>query len=57
MILLPLEPITNALFIVGSVRRNVDREEDDFYPTPRYAIEKLLDREHFTGTIWEPACG
>jgi len=29
----------------------------DHYPTPLPAIEKLLERESFEGTIWEPACG
>lgn len=34
-----------------------NRERDDFYPTPPYAVEALLAREQFTGPIWEPACG
>jgi hypothetical protein len=33
------------------------REKDDFYATPDYAIDALLDREIFQGEIWEPACG
>lgn len=33
------------------------REQDDFYRTPAYATEALLQREIFNGTIWEPACG
>lgn len=37
-------------------RQNV--EEHDFYPTPDYATEALLDRELFEeGVIWECACG
>lgn len=33
------------------------RPAADFYPTPRYATESLLQREKFTGDILEPACG
>lgn len=47
-----LEQITR---IVGS--GNPNREKDDFYATPAYAIDALLKREKFEGTIWEPACG
>jgi hypothetical protein len=36
---------------------NPDREKDDFYATPDWAIDALLDREKFDGEIWEPACG
>lgn len=41
--------------IVGS--GNPNREKDDFYATPDYAIDALLKRETFDGEIWEPACG
>jgi hypothetical protein len=41
--------------IVGS--GNPNREKDDFYATPNWAIDALLDRETFSGEIWEPACG
>lgn len=40
-----------------SVIPSVDREKDDFYPTPPPATRALLKRETFAGTIWEPACG
>jgi hypothetical protein len=33
------------------------RKENDFYPTPVWGTQALLDREKFTGIIWEPACG
>ena len=46
-----------ALSIVGSSRNNGEREADDFYPTPPYAVEELLKREVFSGNIWECACG
>jgi hypothetical protein len=36
---------------------NPNREKDDFYATPDWAIDALLDREKFPGEIWEPACG
>ena len=50
-------PSTKALSIVGSSRSNGDREVEDFYPTPPYAVEELLKREVFIGNIWECACG
>lgn len=34
-----------------------NREKDDYYPTPPYAVAALLRCEKFTGPIWEPACG
>lgn len=40
---------------VGSSSK--DRDSDDFYRTGAIATEKLLSKEKFTGTIWEPACG
>ena len=46
-----------ALSIVGSSRRNGERELNDFYPTPTHAVEALIEREPFVGTTWEPACG
>jgi hypothetical protein len=49
--------MTKALSIVGSSRNNGEREKDDFYPTPKYAVEELLKREVFYGNIWECACG
>lgn len=33
------------------------RQDEDFYPTPRYVTQALLDNYQFSGTIWEPACG
>ena len=45
---------TNPLSIVG-FRKN--RAVADFYPTPDYAVEELLKRISFAGSIWEPACG
>src|SRR4028118_77313 len=53
----PAKPTSKALSIVGSSRSNGDRGIDDFYPTPAYAVEKLLEKETFTGNIWECACG
>jgi hypothetical protein len=46
-----------ALSIVGSSRRNGDRDEFDFYPTPHSATHALMTREVFSGSVWEPACG
>ncbi|WP_142810680.1 class I SAM-dependent methyltransferase [Tepidiphilus olei] len=33
------------------------RDAMDNYPTPGIAVEALLERESFDGTVWEPACG
>ena len=33
------------------------RPENDFYSTDPREVEKLLEKERFEGTIWEPACG
>lgn len=41
----------------ASTLKPATREADDFYSTPRSAVEQLLAAEHFWGTIWEPACG
>jgi len=49
--------MTKALSIVGSSRNNGKREKDDFYPTPKYAVDELLKREVFNGNVWECACG
>ena len=38
-------------------RRLIDRSGTDFYPTPEWVTRALLDREEFSGKIWEPACG
>jgi len=48
---------SRASSIVGSSRANGERQKDDFYPTPAYAVEELLKREEFIGNIWECACG
>lgn len=33
------------------------RQKDDFYPTPREAVEALMSVEKLPYDIWEPACG
>lgn len=33
------------------------RNKDDFYPTPDWVIDILLDNHTFEGDIWECACG
>ena len=40
-----------------TMRRIVDQEGADFYPTPPWATKALLENEKFEGNIWEPACG
>jgi hypothetical protein len=46
-------PSTKALSIVGSSRNNGEREAEDFYPTPPYAVEELLKREVFKNKGFE----
>ena len=43
-----------AQSIVGTSK---GRSKHDFYPTPAFATESLLEKEQFSGTILEPACG
>jgi hypothetical protein len=43
-------------FLTGSSSRE-EREKQDFYPTPSWATQALLQREAFEGVVWEPACG
>ncbi|WP_144509863.1 hypothetical protein [Bacillus sp. FJAT-22090] len=33
------------------------REANDFYATPSHAVLSLLEKESFTGNVWECACG
>lgn len=51
-----MEKLTTATRLVGDTV-NSKRKENDFYATPKWAIEALLKREVFDGKIWEPACG
>ena len=34
-----------------------DRKRRDFYATPHWVTEALLQHIHFRGPIWEPCCG
>lgn len=49
--------VTQAHRVAGTATDKVNREKDDFYPTPPYGTEALLSVEKFNGAIWEPACG
>lgn len=49
--------VTQARRNVGVAIDHVNRDKDDFYPTPERATKALLDVEPFYGSIWEPACG
>jgi len=40
----------------ASSHSDKDREINDYYATPKIAVEKLLDKEEFTN-VWECACG
>lgn len=41
----------------GSSRTSTKRQALDFFVTPGWATEALLEREVFPGKVWEPACG
>jgi hypothetical protein len=40
-----------------TLKRKADLDGPDFYPTPAWATQALLDHESFSGDIWECACG
>lgn len=49
-----MSKLITATRLVGDSK---ERVKADFYPTPTWAVEALLQREKFIGTCWEPACG
>jgi hypothetical protein len=40
-----------------TIKRFADLDGPDFFPTPAWATHALIDNEHFSGEIWESACG
>ncbi|MBB2203924.1 hypothetical protein [Gluconacetobacter takamatsuzukensis] len=40
-----------------TLKRFADLDGPDFFPTPAWATEALIDNEQFDGDIWECACG
>jgi hypothetical protein len=40
-----------------TIKRYADLDGPDFFPTPKWATEALIDNERFDGDIWECACG
>jgi hypothetical protein len=48
--------VKTALQMVGH-NINLDRNKNDFYPTPPEATYALLEKEKFIGNVWECACG
>lgn len=40
-----------------TLKRFADLEGPDYFPTPGWATEALIANEHFSGDIWECACG
>ena len=40
-----------------TLKRVADLDGPDFYPTPSWATQVLIDSETFEGRVWEPACG
>jgi len=49
--------ISTVKSTIGYGSKPEGRPDTDFYRTPEIATEKLLEKESFTGVIWEPACG
>lgn len=45
-------PVSRPVHISGFAR-----EDDDFYPTPDWVTECLLDHVMLRGPVWEPCCG
>ncbi|MGH7152501.1 MAG: hypothetical protein ACREF3_01130 [Acetobacteraceae bacterium] len=45
-------PVSRPVHISGYAREN-----DDFYPTPEWVTECLLDHVTIRGPVWEPCCG
>jgi hypothetical protein len=43
--------------VVNYRKRQHERSENDWYVEPRWAVDALLDREQFVGSVWDPACG
>lgn len=48
--------MNTKVFTTMGVSEHV-REKDDFYATPPYAVQQLLDREIFSNIVWEPCIG
>ena len=50
---------TNTAFrIIGATSHSdTERQANDYYATPPYAVELLLEQETFSHDIWECACG
>jgi hypothetical protein len=40
-----------------TLKRFADLDGPDYFPTPAWATHALIDRESFSGDIWECACG
>jgi len=40
-----------------TIRRTADLDGPDFFPTPTWATDALIECERFDGDIWECACG
>lgn len=57
ILILPRKNMSTSSAAALACQSSPDRHKDDFYATPRSAIEQLLDVERFDGPIWEPACG
>lgn len=49
---------SNVFSLLGATNHaDKQREKNDFYETPKEAVEELLKYEKFDGEIWECACG
>ena len=50
--------IQNVMVTLNASNHSLDeRESNDYYATPPFAVELLLEKENFINDIWECACG
>lgn len=52
-----MRPTVGQQYVRGFAPDALNRDVDDFYPTPAPMTQALLSVEKFEGEIWEPACG
>ena len=45
------------IFVAAQAPDAANRAANDFYRTPEAGTRRLLAKERFPGTVWEPACG
>ena len=43
--------------VIGYNKNHAERQEDDFYATPKEEVINILSYEYIEGTVLEPCCG